>query len=251
MSDSDPEPNAEDYLQLLVEHERPLEMYVHSLVNSADDADDIVQECKVVMWRHFGKFDVGTNFLAWARKIALNQILNYRRKEKRRATSAVDQAFIESVAAEIEKRSDHLEHRAEALRDCLRKLPQAHRQAREERGKLPPSQGFCATNRPDQESSGLHFSQFSHFKGGEVRIQQRRAHLVKFLTASSCAERQRKRPWRTERLVPSTASTSAPLNLDQRIEETKLAKSFVRNFNSATFASEIVQIFGVVEARHP
>lgn len=129
MPDSVPEPDAESYLRLLAEHDRSLAGYVHCLMNSTADADDILQECKVVMWRQFGEFEPGTNFLAWARKIALHQILNFRRKETRRATSPVDQAFIESVAAEIEKRSDHLEHRAEALRACLQKLPKPHRQA--------------------------------------------------------------------------------------------------------------------------
>ena len=129
MPDPAPEPNAEDYLRLLAKNERPLAAYVHSLVNSTADAEDILQECKIVMWRHFPKFEAGSNFLAWARKIALNQILNFRRRETRRSTSPVDQDFIESVAAEIEKRSDHLEGRAEALRSCLQKLPRAHRQA--------------------------------------------------------------------------------------------------------------------------
>jgi RNA polymerase sigma-70 factor (ECF subfamily) len=120
----------EEFLRLLAEHERSLTAYVHSLVTTAADADDILQECRVVLWRQFAesKFEPGTSFLAWARKIALHQILNYRRSQKRRPLSAVDQAFIESVAAEMDQRSGDLERRAEALRLCLRKLPQAHLQ---------------------------------------------------------------------------------------------------------------------------
>ncbi len=120
----------EEFLRLLGEHERSLSAYVHTLVNAAADADDILQECRVVLWRQFAesKFEPGTNFLAWARKIALHQILNYRRSQKRRPLSALDQTFIESVAAEIDHRSPDLERRAEALRHCLRKLPQGHLQ---------------------------------------------------------------------------------------------------------------------------
>ena len=129
MNESTPEPDAENYLQLLAEHDRALAIYVHGLVASTADAEDILQECKVTMWQHFGKFEPGTNFPAWARKIALNRILNYRRSEKRRATSPVDPAFIEAVAAEIDRNPDHFERRAEALRECLYKLPKPHRQA--------------------------------------------------------------------------------------------------------------------------
>jgi len=127
---TDPEANAatETYLRLLGKHDRSLAAYVHSLVLSPADAEDILQECKVVMWKHFGNFDLQTDFLAWARKIALNQILNYRRSQQRRQTSPVDQAFIEAVAAEIDRKSDQLEKRSEALRSCMRKLPMAHRQ---------------------------------------------------------------------------------------------------------------------------
>jgi len=123
------EPKVEEFLRLLAEHERALSSYVHSLVPGTADAQDILQECRVVLWRQFAKFEAGTNFIAWARKIALHQILNYRRSQKRRPLAAVDQAFIESVAAEIDQRSGDLEQRAEALRHCLRKLPQPHLKA--------------------------------------------------------------------------------------------------------------------------
>jgi RNA polymerase sigma-70 factor (ECF subfamily) len=79
------------------------------------------------MWRQFDRFEAGSNFRAWARKIATNQILNYRRSEKRRPSSAIDESFIEAVAAEIDRRANDLEHRADALRTCVHKLPEAHR----------------------------------------------------------------------------------------------------------------------------
>jgi len=118
----------EAYLRLLTQHDRWLATYVYSLVSSAADADDILQEVKVTLWKQFPKFEPGTNFRAWARTIATNQILNYRRSEKKRSTSSsLDEAFIEAVAAEIDHRADSLDHKAEALQLCLRKLPEAHR----------------------------------------------------------------------------------------------------------------------------
>ena len=129
MPDLDPDTNAEDYLHLLNEHERSLAAYVHSLVPSTADADDILQEAKIVLWKRFAEFAPGTNFLAWARRVALNLILNFRRSQQRRATSSIDEEFIRSVAHEIDRRSDHFESRSQALRRCLEKLPRPHRQA--------------------------------------------------------------------------------------------------------------------------
>jgi RNA polymerase sigma-70 factor (ECF subfamily) len=123
----DPTENTEAYLRLLAQHDRWLATYVFSLVASPADAQDILQEVKVTMWKQFAKFEPGSNFRAWARKIGTNQILNYRRSEKKRPNSTLDEEFIEAVAAEIDRRADTLDHKAEALKICLRKLPEAHR----------------------------------------------------------------------------------------------------------------------------
>ena len=117
----------EAYLRLLSQHDRWLATYVYSLVASAADADDILQEVKVTLWKRFDTFELGTHFQAWARTVAMHQVLNYRRSQKRRDHAPLDEAFIEAVAAEIDQRADALEHKAEALNACLRKLPEAHR----------------------------------------------------------------------------------------------------------------------------
>ncbi len=128
--DSDPPDSTahtEDYLRLLAQHDRWLATYVYSLVARPADAEDILQEVKVTMWKHFASFEPGSNFRAWARRIATNQILNYRRSEKKRPSSTLDEEFIEAVAAEIDRRADTLDHQADALKICLHKLPEAHR----------------------------------------------------------------------------------------------------------------------------
>jgi len=118
---------AETYLTLLNEHERRLATYVHALVPHAGDAEDILQACRITMWRKFPDFEPGTNFFAWARKVAFHQILNHRRSEKRRPFSPVDERFLESVAEEVERQSETLAERSEALHLCLRKLPTKQR----------------------------------------------------------------------------------------------------------------------------
>src|ERR1700733_7242939 len=123
----DPTADTEAYLRLLTQHDRWLATYVYSLVVSVADAQDILQEVKVTMWKQFAKFEPGTNFRAWARKIATNQILNYRRAVQKLPNSELEEGFIEAVAAEIDRRAEVLDHKADALRLCLRKLPEAHR----------------------------------------------------------------------------------------------------------------------------
>ena len=116
----------EDFLRLLNEHERKITLYVMNLVRDRGDGEDILQETRLVMWRHFHKFEQGTNFLAWARKIAFHQILSYRRKHKKRAE--LSEAFLESVAVEISKNEQSYDRRTDALKNCVLKLSRPHRQ---------------------------------------------------------------------------------------------------------------------------
>lgn len=116
----------EEFLRLLNEHERKITLYVMNLVRDRGDAEDILQETRVVMWRHFHKFELGSNYLAWGRKIAFNQILTYRRKHKKRAE--LSDAFLESVAFEISKNERRYDRRTEALKSCVLKLSRPHRQ---------------------------------------------------------------------------------------------------------------------------
>src|SRR5476651_881998 len=116
--------DTEAYLRLLTQHDRWLATYVYSLVASTADAKDILQEVKVTMWKKFAKFEQGTNFRAWARKIATNQILNYRRAVRKLPNAELEEQFIEAVAAEIDRRAEVLDLKAGALRVCLRKLPE-------------------------------------------------------------------------------------------------------------------------------
>lgn len=116
----------EDFIRLLNEHERKIALYVMNLVRDRGDAEDILQETKLVMWRHFHKFELGTNYIAWARKIAFHQVLSYRRKHKKRVE--LSEAFLESVAFEISKNEQRYDHRTEALKSCVLKLSRPHRQ---------------------------------------------------------------------------------------------------------------------------
>ena len=61
------------------------------------------------------------------RRIALHQILNYRRSERRRPVDAVEPGFLESIAGEIDRLTDTDSARTEALRLCLARLPEAQR----------------------------------------------------------------------------------------------------------------------------
>jgi RNA polymerase sigma-70 factor (ECF subfamily) len=121
-----PPDRAEAFVFLLARHERQIAGYVMTLVPQLADAEDILQQAKVVMWRQFHQFEAGTNFGAWARKIAFHQILSYRRSRRRDPVQLSD-AFLTAVAEETERAGDALEERQRRLATCLETLRPEHR----------------------------------------------------------------------------------------------------------------------------
>ncbi len=115
------------FLELLTTHERALSIYVHSLVPRDSAAEDILQQTKMLLWKHFDDFQIGTNFLAWARKTAFHQILTHRRQKKREHLP-LDEVALEALGMAVTQLAGDVSLRQEALRACLARLPKEHRQ---------------------------------------------------------------------------------------------------------------------------
>lgn len=130
MADQPDNERTEAFLRLLSEHERKLGIYVTGLVACPQDAQDILQEGKIVMWRQFGQFELGTNFAAWARKILFYQILAYRRQSKRNRSETLSDTMLELLSEESESaiREQRWEKREAALLRCVTKLSEDHRE---------------------------------------------------------------------------------------------------------------------------
>jgi RNA polymerase sigma-70 factor (ECF subfamily) len=106
--------------------QRALHAFVFSLVRHAADTDDVLQETNLVLWRKYGEFQPGTDFLAWAFRVAHFQVLAHR-KRKQRAREHFDEDLLAQLAAEAEEQSADFEKRRRALASCLQKLPQEQR----------------------------------------------------------------------------------------------------------------------------
>ena len=112
----------EQFTTLFAANQRQLHIYITGLVFSPSDAYDILQDTNLVLWENFETFEIGTNFLAWARKIAFHRVLRFRDSKVRR-TAIIDPHLLESFAAKSSEQSlDLIEDRQEALKGCLQKL---------------------------------------------------------------------------------------------------------------------------------
>lgn len=55
---------------LLTRNQRKIFAYIYTLVPNRADAEDILQETSVTIYKKFAEFELGTDFVAWANRIA-------------------------------------------------------------------------------------------------------------------------------------------------------------------------------------
>ncbi|MCH2206177.1 MAG: sigma-70 family RNA polymerase sigma factor [Lentisphaerales bacterium] len=116
------------FIRLLAEHERKLTRYVMALVPRISDAEDILQESKLVMWREFSQFAEGSNFNAWARKVIFYRILTYRKvKNKESERYIFSDAFYEVLGEEFDAGEERREKQFNQLQKCIGHLQPDHK----------------------------------------------------------------------------------------------------------------------------
>lgn len=121
-----PEDVHEQFLMLYAAYEQPLRMHVRRLVPSRADADDIMQEVLVVLWRKFGEFRQGSDFRAWAFKVAKYEVLAWRRGHFRDRALLAD-GVIDLLADQSLDEDSLLSVEREKLRECLSGLEKGQR----------------------------------------------------------------------------------------------------------------------------
>ncbi|WP_414660671.1 sigma-70 family RNA polymerase sigma factor [Horticoccus sp. 23ND18S-11] len=93
-----PPVDGEAFTRLLLQHQKRIAGLIFSLVPRGADADDAMQETCAVLWRKFGEFEPGTDFRAWALRIARFQMLNHYRR-RQRAQARLSDETIEALAS--------------------------------------------------------------------------------------------------------------------------------------------------------
>lgn len=100
--------------------------YINALLLNWNDAEDLFQETCLVLWQKFDDFEPGTNFLAWALRIADHKVMNFQTVQSRRIAFAA--GLRDALMAEV----GHVEAEAAAadltaLARCMERLTQSDR----------------------------------------------------------------------------------------------------------------------------
>jgi RNA polymerase sigma-70 factor (ECF subfamily) len=117
----------DEFIALYAAHESRLRGYVLTLVPRWADAEEICQRCSFVLWKKFEQFEPGTNFYAWACRVALFEVKEFRRKIAKERLIFSDE-LLESVAGRAIEIQDEFPRRAKALQKCVEELSRNQRE---------------------------------------------------------------------------------------------------------------------------
>jgi RNA polymerase sigma-70 factor (ECF subfamily) len=127
----------EDFLALFLRHQDDVRAFIGSMIRAADAREDVFQETALTLWREFDRYDPARSFGAWARGVAANKVLQ-RWDRDRRLPAAFPPEVVQAVLDAYDRTDgtggpdalrtgDHTADRAEALRECVGRLPDKSR----------------------------------------------------------------------------------------------------------------------------
>ena len=124
--DDDRRGRDDEFVVKLTGAQNRLYIYILSLLPDRERAHDVLQQTNVIMWRKAAEYEPGTNFNAWACRIAHFEVLAERRRQHRDRHVFTEDA-LQMLSREFEASSNVMDERRMALEACLEKLPPRQR----------------------------------------------------------------------------------------------------------------------------
>jgi RNA polymerase sigma-70 factor (ECF subfamily) len=113
-------------MTLMTRHQRQIFSYIFTLVPHRQDAEDLLQETSLIICEKFHEFKPGTDFAAWACRIAYWRV-RYARQKYARSKVVFNQPLVDAIAQTAAPMREELDERHRALAECLQKLNQRDR----------------------------------------------------------------------------------------------------------------------------
>lgn len=126
--------HSEEFVALLTASQRRIHAFICTLVVDLTDADEVLQETNLALWQQAERFEPGTDFVAWACRVAYFKVLKQRDAAKRHRVK-LDDAVMDLLATEtIERTREQAREAAETFEQqrvavwaCVDELSERHR----------------------------------------------------------------------------------------------------------------------------
>lgn len=110
-----------ELVPLLTMNQRKIFAYLYTLVPNRSDAEELLQETCVTLFEKFDEFEPGTDFVAWANRVAWWKVRESRQKYARSKMVFSDEVM-EAITETVVQLEPELNQRHDALQHCLKKL---------------------------------------------------------------------------------------------------------------------------------
>ncbi len=121
----DPKTRNKAFEAVVRQYSEQLYWHVRRMVLSHDDADDIMQNVFMKAWQHIDNFHEDAKLSTWLYRIAVNESLDFLRKQKQQNISADDNAGVANMLM-ADRYFDGDETEAQ-LQEAISKLPEVQR----------------------------------------------------------------------------------------------------------------------------
>lgn len=85
-----PETKEKAFSMLVQNYQERLYWHIRRMVVDHDDADDVLQNTFIKVWRNLAKFQGNSKLYTWLYRIATNESLTFLNKRKRKSTTALE-----------------------------------------------------------------------------------------------------------------------------------------------------------------
>ena len=120
----------QEFVAQLTKSQGRIRAFIATLMPGSPDVGDVLQETNLVLWKSRERFKPGTNFLAWAFKVARLEVLHYRgrmKRAKRNDGILLSEELMDLIVEEMPE-SDDYEAYLNALENCRSKLSEEQRE---------------------------------------------------------------------------------------------------------------------------
>lgn len=113
----------DQFLEFMTAFQGRLFGFVLSLLGDVDQANEVLQETNLVLWKKSDEFHPGTDFKAWSFRVAHFQVMAFRQRQVRDRL-VFDEGALEKVYREAMEVDTAFEQKKERLDKCVESLSQ-------------------------------------------------------------------------------------------------------------------------------
>jgi RNA polymerase sigma-70 factor (ECF subfamily) len=112
------------FVESLLAIQPRLYAYILTLLPNTQEAWDMLQQTNMALWHDAERFVEGTNFVAWAFRIARFMVLEHREKRSRDRLRFGDSLIDELASVASDGSNEDAEMQLAAMRQCIDQLPE-------------------------------------------------------------------------------------------------------------------------------